>query len=342
MTSFKPKIYFPSFNPSPTPPVYYDTRGWGDAYNGGVGITGAGLSVPMFFAQWQDMWDHITATENLTTPIWVIYTGPDVDFGVYTLRTRTGVENKRITASSGQRLMNMTIFMQSWKNCVWENWDHHDSQDDLITIRTCEGIWIRHCRLYANEFNTDGTTDGCIDIVVGSDYIAVTDCLFIDANKASLVGSSDAAFDTDRGKLRVSFLRNDFADVVQRIPFVRYGKIGLHHNRVRTSVIPYLDGGSKIIQIGVESQVYSIRNSYNRGRWLFSFEGGDLDGGVISEEDYIGEFLANTTAIGSSNVIWNPHTEPNYEFDRNLSRIQGDLYVQNWAGPKLHQKQPIF
>lgn len=337
---FRPKIRFTGSPPIPPSPVYYNTKGWADVYNGGLGVTGAGLTSPVEYSDWQTMWNAITATENLTTPMNVLYTGGDVDFGVYTVRTRTGVQNKTITASSGQRLTNMTIFMQTWENCIWQNWDHHDSQDDLITIRTCTGIWVRHCRLYSNEFNIDGTTDGGVDITVGSDFCAVTDCYYIDANKASLVGSSDASFATDRNKLRVSFMRNYFYNVVQRLPFVRYGKIGLHHNVLDTSVIPHLDGGSKVIQLGVESQVYSMRNTYKRGRWLFSYEGGDADAGVVSEDDFIGTFLSNTTALSSERVTWSPHTEPNYQFD-DITQEQGRVYTETWAGAKLHLKTPI-
>jgi len=319
------------------------TNGWGSVYNGG--ITGGFGGVEVEFTDFVEMW--IWLVNNLTTPAIVTYTGPDFNrtgfpdefpnstFSNTSRFQAIGLKNKTIRASVGQLLTMCVIVFRDNENVIWENWKHFDSLDDLTRVQSDSiNVWIRHCELNGNEFNTATQVDGAVDVVIRSDFVAVTDCLFVNCNKTSLVGASDSATD-DRNKLRVTFARNKIQDCIQRKPRVRFGKVGFHYNVVDTIVEPHLGGGAKIIQIGNESQIYSYNNDFKRDRLAYLDSSTDGTGGVFVNGDRYGVLDGGTTAIRPEYVEWSPLTESGYTID-DWTVDEAESWVEQWAGANMH------
>jgi pectate lyase len=77
-------------------------------------------------------------------------------------------------------------------------------------------IWVDHC-------DFEQVYDGMLDIKGGADFITVSWNVFRSQKKCNLVGASDAAAQSDRGHLNVTFHHNWYDRVDERIPRMRYG-----------------------------------------------------------------------------------------------------------------------
>jgi pectate lyase len=318
-------------------PLPKTENGWASLNGNTTGGTGGS---DLTFSSWVEMRSWLTNDDNLTTPAKLLYTGSDIDFtgqpqSVWRFE-KIGLSNKTIRASGGQKITLGNIRFRDNHNIIWENWKHFDSLDDIIGVQSdSTNIWVRHCELDANSFNTSfRPVDGNFDVSLRSDFCAITDCLIKNGDKTCLVSSSNDSTD-DRGKMRITYRRNKFQDCIQRIPFVRFGKIGLEYNIVDTVVEPFLTGGSKIVQVGLESQIFTYRNDFIRGRWLFSDEGSGGVGGVKSVENRIGTFDSNTSEINPSYVTWSPLTEEGYTLE-DWTIDEATDWVNAWSGANMH------
>ena len=320
-------------------------NGWASVNRLTTGGTGG---IEIEFTDFVQMW--IWLRNNLTTPAIVTYKGLDFDrtgfpatFPNSTFSNTSrfevqGLKNKTIRASQGQKLTMCNVRFRNNQNIIWENWSHFDSLDDLVGIQNdSENVWVRHCNFDANEFNTNGTADGSLDVTTKSNYNAITDCVFINANKTMLISGGSTAEEDRAGKLKTTVARNKFFNCIQRIPSCSYSQVGFHHNIVDTSQIPYMSGGSKTIQIGVDSQVYSYRNDFRRGRWLYEYNSTNEteSGGLFENGSKIGVFESRTTPIAPEKVVWSPLTEPNYTID-DWTVDEAVGWIDQWAGAKMH------
>lgn len=97
-----------------------------------------------------------------------------------------------------------------------------------------------------------------LDIEDGSDFITVSDSRFADHDKALLIGSGDGRGDRDRGRLKITFARDLFTDIVQRGPRVRFGQVHVANNvyRGRPEDTLYALGA------GLESAIVSEHNVF--------------------------------------------------------------------------------
>ncbi|MDK1473365.1 pectate lyase [Streptomyces sp. 549] len=105
--------------------------------------------------------------------------------------------------------------------------------------------------------------DGLFDIVRGADLVTVSWNVFKDHDKTMLIGNSDGAGATDRGKLRVTLHHNVFKDLNERAPRVRFGQVDSYNNHfVATagSVYGYTYG------IGFESRLVAEHNAFTLAR----------------------------------------------------------------------------
>ncbi len=116
------------------------------------------------------------------------------------------------------------------------NWN---SEYDIVSLTGATNVWVDH-----NEFS-DGRNldadqpsyfgrpyqvhDGALDITNASDLVTVSYNRFRDHDKTMLIGSSDSRV-TDRGKLRVTLHHNEFRDLGQRVPRVRFGQVDAYNN----------------------------------------------------------------------------------------------------------------
>ncbi|MEV6203327.1 pectate lyase [Streptomyces sp. NPDC051771] len=111
---------------------------------------------------------------------------------------------------------------------------------DTLWLRGARNIWVDHVT-FDDGRRPDSAEpvyfgrnflrhDGLLDITNGSDLVTVSWSRFSGHDKAMLVGNGDGVV-TDRGKLRVTLHHNEFADVVQRAPRVRFGQVHVYNNR---------------------------------------------------------------------------------------------------------------
>ncbi|MBP2586085.1 pectate lyase [Streptomyces sp. PvR006] len=166
------------------------------------------------------------------------------------------------------------LTMESPLDC-FPQWDPTDgatgawnSEYDSLVVYGSTHVWIDH-----NTF-TDGSRpdsslptyfgevyqqhDGELDVVRGADLVTVSWNVFTDHDKTLMIGNSDSAGATDRGRLRVTLHHNLFENVVERAPRVRFGQVDAYNNHfvVPSSAYAYSLG------IGQESQLHAERNAF--------------------------------------------------------------------------------
>ncbi|HWI02206.1 MAG TPA: polysaccharide lyase family 1 protein [Propionibacteriaceae bacterium] len=151
------------------------------------------------------------------------------------------------------------------------NWN---SEYDTMSLTEAAHVWVDH-----NDFS-DGTNldsdqpsyfgrpyqvhDGLLDITNASDLVTVSYNKFHNHDKTMLIGSSDSRI-SDRGKLRVTLHHNEFRDLGQRVPRVRFGQVDAYNNH-------YVESGRDAYEyvyswgIGVESHLVAEHNALTLSR----------------------------------------------------------------------------
>lgn len=166
------------------------------------------------------------------------------------------------------------LTLESPLDC-FPQWDPTDgatgawnSEYDSLVVYGSTHVWIDH-----NTF-TDGATpdsslpsyygevyqqhDGELDVVRGADLVTISWNVFTDHDKTLMIGNSDSAGATDRGKLRVTLHHNLFDNVVERAPRVRFGQVDAYNNHFVVPDGPYVYS----LGIGQESQLVAEKNAF--------------------------------------------------------------------------------
>ncbi|WP_051804340.1 polysaccharide lyase family 1 protein [Streptomyces griseus] len=146
-----------------------------------------------------------------------------------------------------------------------------NSEYDSLVVYGSTHVWVDH-----NTF-TDGRYpdsslpehygevyqqhDGELDVVRGADLVTVSWNVFTDHDKTLMIGNSDSAGATDRGKLRVTLHHNLFDGVVERAPRVRFGRVDAYNNHFVVPDANYVYS----LGIGQESQLYAEKNAFTLG-----------------------------------------------------------------------------
>ncbi|GAA2320091.1 pectate lyase family protein [Streptomyces violaceusniger] len=154
-------------------------------------------------------------------------------------------------------------------------WDPADGDDgnwnseyDNLVVYGSTHVWIDH-----NTF-TDGRRpdsaqpsyygrlyqqhDGELDVVRGADLVTASWNVFADHDKTLMIGNSDGAGATDRGRLRVTLHHNLFKNIVERAPRVRFGKVDVYNNHFVAPKSGYVYSWG----VGVESQLVAEANAF--------------------------------------------------------------------------------
>ncbi len=130
-------------------------------------------------------------------------------------------------------------------------WVDHNTFEDLATIDSQEPVY------FGVHFERH---DGLLDITNGSDLVTVSWNRFINHDKVMLIGSSDSATASDRGKLRVTLHHNLFENTGQRTPRVRFGQVHVYNNYYRIGANYVYSWG-----VGRESAIYAQNNFFEAG-----------------------------------------------------------------------------
>lgn len=148
------------------------------------------------------------------------------------------------------------------------NWN---SEYDTISLRGATNVWVDHTDL-SDGNNPDADQplyfgrpyqvhDGLLDITNGSDLVTVSYNVLHDHDKTMLIGSSDSRT-SDSGKLRVTIHHNEFHNLGQRAPRVRYGQVDVYNNWYRQDPGT---SGSYVYSwgVGVESHIVAEHNAFD-------------------------------------------------------------------------------
>jgi pectate lyase len=144
---------------------------------------------------------------------------------------------------------------ETWKT-EWDNlvvsggthvWLDHLTLDDGDTVdaeqpRYFGELFLRH--------------DGLLDVVRQADLVTISWSKLSGHDKSMLWGNGDTVI-ADRGKIRVTLHHNEFTDLVQRAPRVRFGQVNVYNNLYRVT-----DPGHYGYSwgVGVESSITAREN----------------------------------------------------------------------------------
>ncbi|WP_395243415.1 polysaccharide lyase family 1 protein [Agromyces sp. MMS24-K17] len=205
------------------------------------------------------------------------------------------------------------------------NWN---SEWDLLTVSNSTNVWIDHNDLSDGD-NLDADQpeyfgrpyqvhDGLLDVVRGADLVTISWNRFHDHDKVMLIGNSDSRT-TDRGKLRVTLHHNEFRDIGQRAPRVRYGQVDVVNNSyVETGGddYPYVYSWG----LGIESHLVAEANAFTFGPGLDPADVIEVYKGTAVAEsgnrvnlrktDLLGAYNAASGAAIGVDTSWRPTLRP--------------------------------
>ncbi|GAB2603592.1 polysaccharide lyase family 1 protein [Streptomyces capparidis] len=203
------------------------------------------------------------------------------------VQLRVGSNTTLVGLGEGAKLLGASLQVRGADNVIIRNltfedaydcfpqWDPTDgthgewnSEYDNLVVYGSTHVWVDH-----NTF-TDGRRpddaqprhfgrlyqqhDGLFDVVRGADLVTASWNVFRDHGKTLMIGNSDSATG-DRGKLRVTLHHNQFRDVGERAPRVRFGKVDAYNNHF---LVTDATGYNYSWGIGVESQLHAEANAF--------------------------------------------------------------------------------
>ncbi|WP_030692441.1 polysaccharide lyase family 1 protein [Streptomyces globisporus] len=166
------------------------------------------------------------------------------------------------------------LTLESPLDC-FPQWDPTDgatgawnSEYDSLVVYGSTHVWIDH-NTFTDGAHPDSSLpsyygevyqqhDGELDVVRGADLVTASWNVFTDHDKTLMIGNSDSAGATDRGRLRVTLHHNLFENVVERAPRVRFGQVDAYNNHF---VVP---GPAYVYSLGIgqESQLVAEKNAF--------------------------------------------------------------------------------
>ncbi|MBQ9202144.1 MAG: hypothetical protein IJ154_07260 [Bacteroidales bacterium] len=152
-----------------------------------------------------------------------------------------------IGAGAGAVLDRVGLEASRSENIIIRNLTIKRAGPDALALRTCHHVWIDHCDL-------SESSDGLLDLTLGSDFATVSWTRFHDHNKVSLANSGTAHFE-DYGKENTTYHHNWFYDAVQRNPRVGYGK-GHVFNNYYSGITSYCVGYHTQASMRVENNYF--------------------------------------------------------------------------------------
>lgn len=181
------------------------------------------------------------------------------------------------------------------QKCPGGRWN---SEYDNIWIAGAQRVWIDHCTFSDGErsdklfppnypFPHNEITqkiqhhDGMLDITLGADFVTVSNNIFRDHDKSSLIGGSDSLDKIDGGKLNVTFRHNLYENTGQRMPRVRFGKVHAYNNH-------YIGNAAGLDSIKANARdnhlnAISAKNPGNIWRGAFGI---GKESAILSENNY--------------------------------------------------------
>jgi pectate lyase len=131
--------------------------------------------------------------------------------------------------------------------------------NDCVEVSRTTNVWIDQNEFWSDMNNGRDFYDGLVDVVRGSDFVTISWNRFRNHYKVMLVGNSDDAAATDRGRLRISLQGNWFQNVNSRIPSLRFGTGHIWNNL-------FENVGASTINSRMGAQVFVENNVFVNAR----------------------------------------------------------------------------
>lgn len=203
---------------------------------------------------------------------------------------------------------------------------------DCVEIKNSHHVWLNHLSIW-------NSTDGNIDITMGSDYVTVSWCKLWYTNAAKknhphrlscLVGSGTGHDDTDMDRLRVTYHHNWFADALkERMPRVMYGRAHIYNNYYSSQDNSYCIGADCYASILVENNSFDHVNNPHQ----FSYDTGFPAGIVARGNLYTATSGKRESGQHSDNSEVVLFEQAPYDYWLNDAADVAEI-VTGYAGPK--------
>lgn len=188
---------------------------------------------------------------------------------------------------------------------------HWNSEYDNLVVHGSRHVWVDHNTFsdgdrhdadqprYFNELYQQH--DGLFDIVKGADLVTASWNVLKDHDKTMLIGNSDGAGDTDRGKLRVTLHHNLFKDLNERAPRVRFGQVDSYNNHfvaTRGSVYGYSYGIGAESQLVAEHNAFTLSGEFDKAKILKKWS----ESSVSAADNYVNGRRTDLIAVHNAGV----------------------------------------
>ena len=192
---------------------------------------------------------HVTTGADLikyakATEPYVIF----VDADLTSIGTVSVNSNKTIIGGGkGAKIYGSYIDINGKQNIIIRNLTVEKGGPDAIAARNSHHLWFDHLDL-------SDSSDGLLDLTLGSSYITVSWCRMHDHNKVSLANSGTSHFE-DVGRNHVTYHHNWFYSATQRNPRMGYG-LGHIFNNYYKAITSYCIGYFCGTQMYVENSYF--------------------------------------------------------------------------------------
>ncbi|MET9590405.1 polysaccharide lyase family 1 protein [Streptomyces sp. NPDC006516] len=193
-----------------------------------------------------------------------------------------------------------------------------NSEYDNLVVYGSRHVWVDHNtfsdgdRPDADQPHYFGQVyqqhDGLFDIVRGADLVTVSWNVLKDHDKTMLIGNSDGAGASDRGKLRVTLHHNLFKDVKERAPRVRFGQVDSYNNHfVATagSAYGYTYGIGAESKLVAEHNAFTVPKGFDKATILKKWS----ESSLTAENNYVNGRKTDLVAVHNAGVPTEQLTE---------------------------------
>lgn len=309
--------------------------GWATVPGEGMnGITGGGKATPQIVTTLAELTE--LAGDDVPRVLVIDGTIKCGGYGVLVGKNKTIVGmNSEATVYGGFRIHDSNNVIISNMNIqgTWPN----SGPDDCLEIKRSHHVWLNHLNIW-------DSTDGNVDITLGSDYITVSWCKMWYSEEADngvapeqdhrlscLVGSGAGDHDdTDMDKLRVTFHHNWFADRIdQRMPRVMYGRTHVYNNYYSSKNNKYCVGADSYASVLIENNYFNNVNNPHEFSYYPGFPASITARGNIYDK------TTGTQTVGqhqtAASVV--PFETTVYDYYLNAAS-DVPVIVQAYAGPQ--------
>jgi pectate lyase len=198
-----------------------------------------------------------------------------------------------------------------------------DDGGDGIHIERAHHVWVDHCEVW-------DAPDGNADVTHGGNWVTISWTKFYytdaapndDHRFSNLIGHSENAGDTDRGRLKVTYHHNFWGQgVEQRMPRVRFGEVHVFNNYMNAP------GAIATVAAGTEAMLLVENNHFENVNDAHFFHEGSTTAQIVAH----GNAYVNTT--GKRDVGQGSAFVPEYEYELDaVENVPCD--VPAGAGPR--------